>query len=142
MLLHMHPDWETIVEELSRAGLMGHMVGKPDGTRFIDVRRLRPGVEVEPGTLYVMPDGCGVPGGAKLICPGTPSDVMLDALMAMFQRFQAQERQLDELVYRNAGLRELCEAGAALLDNPICIHDDWFVMIARSTELPEVLPPD
>ena len=142
MLLHMHPDWPTIVEELSRAGIMGHMVGKPDAARFIDVRRLRPGMEVEPGTLYVMPESCGVPGRAKLVCPGTSADVMLDALMAMFQRFQAQERQLDELVYRNAGLRELCEAGAALLDNPICIHDDWFVMIARSTELPEVLPPD
>ena len=142
MLLHMHPDWETIVEELRRAGIDCRMMGKADGTRFVDVRRLKPGTVIEQGTLYVMEDGCGVPGGPRILCPGVAQADVLDALIEIFRRFQAQERQLDELVYRNAGLRELCEAGAALLDNPICIHDDWFVMIARSAELPEVLPPD
>lgn len=142
MLLHMHPDMETILEELQREGIDCRLAGEGDGTRFVGVRRLRPGMALERGTLYMMEDGCGVPGGPRILCPGAGREALLDALMAMFQRFQAQERQLDELVYRNAGLRELCEAGAALLENPICIHDDWFVMIARSAELPEVLPPD
>ena len=125
MLLHMHPDWETIVEELDRAGIVGRLVGRVDGTRFVNVRRLRAGMSMERNTLYVTDDGCVTPGGARLRCPGTAPDALLDTLMLIFQRFQAQERLLDELVYQSVGLRELCEAGAALLDNPICIHDDW-----------------
>ena len=147
-LLHMQPDLETVADELARMGVACRIAGKPGKTRFMDVRRFRPGMVTEADTLYIMANGnstaCGRPGPgeAQIICPNRDPADLLDILLAMFQHFQAQERRLDELVFQNVGLNELCEAGAELLDNPICIHDDWFVMIARSLELPEVLPPD
>ena len=157
MLLHMQPDLETLAEELSRQGMTCHFMGGGDGRRFAEVCRYRPGATLMRDTLYVVSpaDATRFPGGeyasacpastrsaAQLVCPGQSVERLLDALVALFQHFQAQERRLDELVFQNVGLDELCEAGADLLDNPICIHDDWFVMIARSGELDRIMPPD
>ena len=153
-MLHMYPDLPTLEEELTRAGFACRAVG--EGTaRFADVRRYRAGMAVSEDILYVVDagDAAAFPGGyasarpmetggAGLVCPGADPARLLDALLELFDRFRAQERRLDELVFQNASLNELCEAGAALLENPICIHDDWFVMIARSQELSQVLPPD
>ena len=156
ILIHMQPDLATIAEELARLGVDCRVAVDGGEARFTDARRYRYGIPMQADILYVVEaqdaarfpsaNACVAPApidcAGCVACPGADMGRVLDGLLCLFQRFHAQERALDELVYQNAGLRELCEAGAAMLENPICIHDDWFVMIARSQELSQVLPPD
>ena len=155
-LLHMEPTLEMLAEAMAYTQVPARISGRTDGTRFRGVRLYSPGAEGEEGVLFVVraeeamdycaPWPCACPTPVKrcacLVCPGVDAAALLDRLSGLFQRWQAWERRLDELVYRNVGLAELCDAGTALLENPVCVHDDWFVMIARSRELAEVLPPE
>lgn len=84
-----------------------------------------------------------LPGRANhLVCPNHPDEQILDQLLEIFSQLQDWEEEMDLLVYRNASLQELCELGAKLLGNPVCIHDDWFVMMAVSAEFPEIMEPE
>ena len=157
-LKHLHPTLEMLAEELNRMGLTCR-VERPAGKQgFRGARRFAPGTPLPKDVICVLGPADAarfgdnvhacvstVPlsgrGGCILCLNRAPEDV-LDALLAIFDRCREMEGMLDELVYRNGDLRQLCELGAGLLDNPLCIHDDWFVMIARSSELTEVLPPD
>lgn len=83
------------------------------------------------------------PGRANhLVFPEYPDEEILDQLLEIFSQFQHWEEAIDQLVYRSAGLQELCELGAELLQNPVCIHDDWFVMTAMSSEFSQVMEPE
>ena len=87
----------------------------------------------------------GVPigGGANhFVCPDQADEKILDFVLELFADFQQQEQMLDQLIYRHAGLQELCQLGSRLLGNPVCIHDDWFMVIAMSQGLEEILPPE
>ena len=84
-----------------------------------------------------------LPGKANhLICRGRPDEVILDQLLEIFFMFRGWEESMDLLLYRGAGLQELCELGARLLENPVCIHDDWFVMTAMTAEFAQILEPE
>lgn len=155
-LKHMEPDLEMVAEMLREQGIICRIHGKADDTRFNGVRLYTGKVDPASRLLYVLrPEdaerfpfarACVCParvdGTPCLHCPGMDVAALLDQLNALFERFQKWEQRLDELVYQNVTMAALCEAGADILDNPVCVHDDWFVMIARSRELPEVLPPD
>ena len=83
------------------------------------------------------------PGKANhLICPGHPDEEILDQLMEVFSLFRSWEEAIDLLIYRNASLQELCELGSQFLENPVCIHDDWFVMMAMTTEYVQLMEPE
>ena len=86
----------------------------------------------------------GVAAGAAnhIRCSGQSPDEILEQLLELFARFREQELLLDQMVYRNASLQELCEVGAEMLDNPVYIHDDWFIMIAMSSQVDQVMPPE
>ena len=157
-LLHYRPTLNIVAEELRHMGIDCRLAGTDDGRAFRGVRPYGGSGSLKRDVLYVLDEGEAgrfpageyacvsarpVPGGAGwLECPGEPPERMLDALLELFGRFQDAESRLDELVYRNAGLDELCETGEALLENAICIHDDWFVMVAHSRSLTEVMKPD
>ncbi|MBQ2927895.1 MAG: helix-turn-helix domain-containing protein [Oscillospiraceae bacterium] len=84
-----------------------------------------------------------LPGRANhLVCPQRPDEEILDRLMEVFSQFRSWEESIDLLLYRNATLQELCELGERLLENPVCIHDDWFVMTAMSSQFPQVMEPE
>ena len=68
--------------------------------------------------------------------------MILDQLLEIFSMFRIWEESMDLLLYRSASLQELCELGAQLLENPICIHDDWFVMTAMTSEFAQILEPE
>lgn len=157
-LKHLYPTLEMLAEELNRSGLTCR-VERGAGTRgFRGARRFQSGADLPEDVICVLDarDAAGfrgsahacvsaapVPGrGGCILCLNHTAEELLDALLEIFERCREAEARMDELVYRNGDLRLLCELGASLLDNPICIHDDWFVMIARSSELAEVLPPD
>ena len=154
-LMHMEPDLKMLAEALMDQGTDCHIIGNAD-TRFRGVRLFTGTVDPTARLLYLLrPEDaprfpiacacvCPIPleGCPCLVCPGENVIDLLDRLNALFSRFVEWEHRLDELVYQNVPLTALCEAGAQMLDNPVCVHDDWFVMVARSRELPEVLQPD
>ena len=156
MLKHMEPDLEMVAEALTETGIACRACGMIDDTPLRGVRLFTGATDPAARLLYlVRPEDAhrfpvgqpcvspvAIEGAACLHCPGADIAALLDSLNALFDRFQKWEQRLDELVYQNVTLAELCEAGADLLGNPVCVHDDWFVMVARSRELPEVLPPD
>ena len=49
---------------------------------------------------------------------------------------------MDRLVMASGSLDELCQLGQELGGCPVCIHDDWFIIIAMSRDLPRVMPPE
>ena len=157
-LMHMNPTIDMLAEAISRAGIACKAYAGDEAAGFSGARMYVRGAEPDEHTIYVLRpadaaafpierfawagDGARPGRGGAIVCPGCDPDRLLDILLQAFDACRRAEARLDELVYRNAGLDALCELGAELLDNPICIHDDWFVMIAKSSELPEVMPPD
>lgn len=154
-LLHLHPTLEMLAQELKELGILCHMDAAAAQQRFQGVSLL-PNRALQQEILYVLrpEEAAAFPGapyccisssalsGAQLVCPGQSEWSLLQHLLEIFARYRRWEQQLDALVYRNARLHELCEAGARILENPLYIHDDWFVVIAMSQELPKVMPPD
>lgn len=101
---------------------------------------LRPEEHSFPFDSYAYLSAVAHPGKANhLICPRRPDEEIMDQLLEIFSQFQTWEDAIDLLVYRNADLQELCELGAQLLENPVCIHDDWFVMMAITAEYAEIM---
>lgn len=104
---------------------------------------LRPGETEFPFDDYSYLSAAPHPGQANhLICPGHPDEEILDQLLEVFSQFRSWEEAIDLLLYRNASLQELCELGGQLLENPVCIHDDWFVMMAMTAEYSQLMEPE
>lgn len=104
---------------------------------------LRPTERDFPVDDYAYLSAGDLPGRANhLRCPNLPDEEILDQLLEIFSRFRDWEDQIDGLLYRNASLQELCELGAEILENPVWIHDDWFVMMAMSGELSQIMEPE
>lgn len=120
------------------------------------VRLYRPGMALQKDILYIIRteddfptddyayiSAAPIKGLANHICcPDEPWDRMLDKLLELFARFREQEMRINELVYRGEGIQQLCELAAALLENPVYIHDDWFMMIARSEQVDQIIAPE
>ena len=157
-LLHLYPTLEMLGEALTLAGIPCRVRSGGEERRYQGARMYAPGMTLSPEVIYVLRPGEaeGFPArryacagavpegwtGACLACPRTPPEAVLDALLVAFMGCRALESRVDELVFRSGSLEALCGLAAELLGNPICIHDDWFVMVARSEELPKVLKPD
>ena len=77
-----------------------------------------------------------------LTCPACAMETLLDRLLVYFDSCQEIQFQIDQLVLRGAGLQELCRLGEMLLGNPVCIHDDWFIMTAMSPGVQSVMVPE
>ena len=104
---------------------------------------LRPGEDSFPVDSYSYLSSVPRPGRANhLLVPEHPDEEILDQLLEIFSQFQAWEDAVDRLLYRNASLQELCDLGAELLGNPVCIHDDWFVMMAMTSEFAQIMEPE
>lgn len=157
-LLHLEPTLDVIAEELEGIGLPCRRQGNhADTSRYQGVSFYQGGTP-QNGILYLLREGqenafpvdtasyvstVPIPGKAPhLFFPDWEETAVMTALLALFSSLQTWERQLDALVYRNATVQDLCELGAQILENPVCVHDDWFIMIAMSRELPKVMPPD
>lgn len=156
-LLHLHPTLSMIATELEILGISCFPEGRVSNETYRGVT-LFTGAEPLPELLYLLkPEDavlfpvdrfsyiCVQPiagDSPHLFCPGQELYPLLSTLLELFARWQAWEFQLDQMVYRNAPLHELCQLGESILGNPICIHDDWFIMIATSQGLAKVMPPE
>ena len=154
-LLHLHPSLEMLAQELRARGIPCNLDAAAAQRCFRGVSLLTKEA-LQQEVLYVLrPEEAALfPGepycavssselsGAQLVCPGQSEWTLLQNLLEIFSRYRLWEQQLDALVYRNAQLQELCEMGERILENPLYIHDDWFVVIAMSKDLPKVMPPE
>lgn len=77
-----------------------------------------------------------------LYCPDSGGEVLLNILLDYFASFREAQLRIDQLVFQGEGLQELCRLGETLLDNPVCIHDDWFIMTAMSPGIESVMMPE
>lgn len=86
---------------------------------------------------------CQVPlPGDCLVVPDQTLPRMFNTAITVFDRCREQEGRLDQLVFQGCSLKELCEEAAELLGNPVYVHDDWFMLLAQSSQAEEVMPPE
>ena len=77
-----------------------------------------------------------------LYCPQATSDFLLDVLLDIFSHFHKQELLLEQMTYRCKDLNELCQLSSELFNNPVCIHDNWFIITGMSIGVKEIMPPE
>lgn len=156
-LLRLFPTIEIIREELSLGGWRcQESISDPDCV-YRNVRLFTGRQELHPDILYALRPGetgfptdqysyiCTTPieGKANHLCfPEQTPEVLLDELMELFSQYQQMESMIDQLTYRNASLQELCELSAELLENPVYIHDDWFIIIGMSRQAEQLMAPE
>ena len=155
--MRLLPTLPMIAESLALAGWECRMVLADPDQSYRGVRLYHGQTELQRDVLYLLRPTEGAfpfdeytwlsagdhPGAANhLICPPRPDEELLDQLLEVFAQFQSWEDAIDLLLYRSAGLQELCELGSQLLENPVCIHDDWFVMMAATAEFTRIMEPE
>lgn len=112
----------------------------------------------EPDILYLLPPELSdlfpteertyvsphvIPGSANhLACPGKSQARILQILLEMFSKLQALEAQLNQVLFSGGSLDELCRLGQSITGQAVCIHDDWFVLIAMSEDAKKIMPPE
>lgn len=82
-----------------------------------------------------------VPGkAAHLCCPREQGAAVEELLQDLFSQLQEAANRINGLIYRGASLDDLCELGETLLENPVAIHDNWFMILARSHSSDVIMP--
>lgn len=154
-LIHLYPTFPVIAESM-----VGHFPEVRVSIRDIQAqyhapRRYR-GQKLEKNIVYVITaqdadvfpvneyayiSGDSIPGEADHICiSGQTSAGLLERLLDLFLEFQEIENRIVGLLYQNGQLRDLCALGEELMGNPICLHDSWFMILARSRSTDAFLP--
>ena len=156
-LLRLLPTMPMILEAFQEAGWACHGQIRDPGQTYRSIRLYHGQPNLQPDVLYLLrPTETGfptedfsylsarmIPGTANhFVCPGQADEKILDFILEFFSELQQWDNMIDQLTYRNASLQELCQLGSRLLDNPVCIHDDWFMMVAMSHNLSEVMEPE
>lgn len=104
---------------------------------------LPPGETDFPVDAHTYISAADLPGEADhLYCPDSSGERLLDFLLEYFSSCQEAQFRIDQLLSQGAGLQELCRLGETLLENPVCIHDDWFIMTAMSPGITDVMTPE
>lgn len=153
-LAHMNPNIAMVAQAFPE----GQLFDSGGGRSYLDVRIFRSALPMDEKILYLVREAdaaafpgaryasiCSAPiGGAadRITVPGLSDEQVLDRAMAVFSRFRSQEQLLDELVFQGCTLQQLVEAGGRLLDNPVYIHDDWFMLLARSAQVDDFMMPE
>lgn len=155
--LRILPTLPMLAESLMQAGWNCEMVLSDEHQSYRGIRLYHRKQELQKDVLYLLRptetefpfndysylSSVPHPGQANhLICPEHADEEILDQMLEVFSQFRSWEESIDLLVYRNAGLQELCELGGQLLENPVCIHDDWFVMMAMTAEFSRLMEPE
>lgn len=156
-LLSLLPTMPMIAEELMLAGWACHPSIADAGQVYQGIRLYHGQQNLQSDVLYLLRpketafpvdqfsyiSTVSLPGKANhFCCPDHPDEEILDFLLELFSRFQQWGQSIDQLTYRGGSLQELCELGERLLQNPVCIHDDWFIMTARSQGIDQVMAPE
>ena len=154
-LSHLYPTFPVIAEALEASFPDAQVQMADRDIRYRTARRFC-GQPLQRDVVYVLDAGDGacfptdeyayvcaepVCGEASHIsCPGRTGQQMLDRLLDLFLEFQDIENRILGLLYRNGKLADLCALGEELMGNPICIHDSWFMILARSRATEMFMP--
>jgi len=104
---------------------------------------LRPGETDFPTDEYAYISSTPLEGNANHICcHDAKAEILLDFLLEFFSNYQQKEMLIDQLSYQGASIQELCQLGEQLLENPVCIHDDWFILIGISSGARPMMTPE
>ena len=155
-LLQFLPTMEMLCEAFAPAGLECRWTISDQLQHYRGVRVFRPGQRAQRDLVYLLsrpepdfPEDCAaagvreIPGtGNRLWCPELTEGELLNFLLEFFSRCQEIQYRIDQVVFQNLGLQALCDLGAELLDNPVCIHDDWFIMTAMSQGMETIMAPE
>jgi len=156
-LIRLLPTMPVLVEAFQEAGRACLAQIRDPNRSYRSIRLYHGQQDLQPDVLYLLrPTETGFPtdsfsyicaepiaGSANhFICPGQPDEQILDFILELFSEFQQWEQMIDQLIFWKDGLQELCQLGERLLENPVCIHDNWFMLIAMSRGLQEVMPPE
>jgi len=156
-LLRLLPTMPMIVEAFQEAGWACRSEIRDPRQSYRGIRLYHGQQDLQPDVLYLLrpeenrfPTGdfsylsaAPIAGTANhFLCPGAADEKILDFVLELFSEYQQKEQMIDQLTYRQVDLQELCQLGARLLENPVCIHDDWFMLVAMSQDLAEVMPPE
>ena len=155
--ISLHPTLPLLEESLSLSGWDCSIFLSDPDQRYRGIRLYHQQQSLQKDVLYLLrPTETNFPFDAysylssvplsgkanHLVCPHRPDEVILDQLLEIFSTFDAWEESMDLLIYHGANLQQLCELGAQLLENPVCIHDDWFVMTAMTPDFSQILEPE
>jgi len=77
-----------------------------------------------------------------IFVPGQPLEQILETLLNLFDRYFQWEYQLNQLYFQGASVNALCDLGETITGNPFYIHDDWFIIVAMSKLLKDIMPPE
>jgi len=77
-----------------------------------------------------------------ICCPDIEPERLMAVLLELFSTYQDQQVQMDRLVFSNSDLTQMCFLAEKLFGNPVLIHDDWFIIVAMSEDMANVMPPD
>ena len=157
-LLRLCPDLEMIGEALEESGLECHRFIPDPEQIFRGIMPWSTQIRPERDILYLVSPGqeesfpadlCAsvspvkITGNAgHLYIPGADPDPLLRLLLELFRIFQDQEDRMNQLTLSGGTLDDLCRLGEKLSGNPVCIHDDWFLMIGMSDGIQEIMPPE
>ena len=155
--LRLQPTLPMLAEHLTQAGWQWQIHLSQEHQHYRGIRLYHRHTALCKDVLYLLrPEETGFPAdeytylstvshggrGNHLICPGYPDEEIMDQILEIFSLFQSWESDIDLLLYRGASLQELCDLGARLLQKPVCFHDDWFVMMAMSQDIPRIMEPE
>lgn len=156
-LIPLLPTLQMIAEELQGEGWVCDVTVQDMNIVYSGIRLYHGQKNLRTDILYLLrPTETGFPTdqysyvstsemdgrGNHLVCSEKPDEVIMDRLLDLFSQYQQWQQQIDALTYRNSGVQELCELGSQMLDNPVCIHDDWFIMIAMSQGMDQIMEPE
>lgn len=152
-LVHFHPTFPMIAEAIDLADAQVHIADRE--IRYRTAQRYR-GQVLDKDVIYVITEEeaaafpvdayafvCSGPvrgAASHICCPGQPELLILERLLELFLEFQQIENRILGVLYQNGRLSDLCALGEELMGNPICIHDSWFMILARS-QATEVFMP-
>lgn len=156
-LIRYLPTMEIISEELTLAGWQYTTSIPNKQFSYRSVRLFTGQKELHPDILYALrPDEMNFPtdrysyicvtpteGSANHICCQDQSpEAVLDLLLELFYRCQNQESLIDQLCFSGGTLQDLCDLGAELFENPVFIHDDWFILLGISAHAADIMVPE
>ena len=152
------PTIEMIAEELGFLQERYFIHCPQPGLKYRGVRPYSRFITMDPDYLYLLTEesAAGFPvdtysyistfslnGHANHICcPDIESDRLMAVLLELFSSYQDQQMQMDRLVFSNSDLTQLCFLAEKLLGNPVLIHDDWFIIVAMSEDMANIMPPE
>lgn len=154
-ILRLMPSMQIIAEELDALGWQYQADIDSGDARFCGVRMFHGQRGLNEDYVYVVrkedagtfpTDRCAylcttpLSGEADHICcPQQSPEELFERILELFQRYQEWERQLDGLVLSNADLNDLCNWGKAQFGNPVTIHDPWYIVLAMSDDVPQIV---